>query len=62
MPRRFIDLSVAIDSTTPADPPPMRPEIKYQAHDETAPAIAAMFPGFAGRQRVGRRGFETDIA
>jgi kynurenine formamidase len=45
MPRRFVDISVAIDNTTAADPPPLRPEITYHGHDETAPAIAAMFPG-----------------
>jgi kynurenine formamidase len=60
MPRRFIDLSVAIDSTTPADPPPMRPEIKYQAHDETAPAIAAMFPGLQAEDLPEGKGWAVE--
>jgi kynurenine formamidase len=45
MARRLIDISVALDNETIADPPGLRPEIKYQAHDETAGQIAAMFPG-----------------
>jgi len=45
MARRLIDISVALDNETIADPPPLRPHIVYQAHDETAGQIAAMFPG-----------------
>lgn len=42
---QFIDISVAIDNETPADPPPMRPAIQYKGHMEGAAEIASMFPG-----------------
>lgn len=43
--RRFIDLSVAIDNDTIADPPPLRPKIKYTSHQESAAEMVSFFPG-----------------
>lgn len=42
---RIVDLSVAMENDVPSDPPPLRPLISYQAHQASAPAVAAMFPG-----------------
>jgi kynurenine formamidase len=45
MARRLVDISVALDNDTAADPPFMKPAITYHAHEKTAPEIAALFPG-----------------
>lgn len=42
---RIVDISVAIDNETLADPPPMRPHISYKGHAEGALEIAGLFPG-----------------
>lgn len=41
----YIDLSVAIESGLPCDPPFMIPEIKYTGHTEGANEMAAIFEG-----------------
>ncbi len=48
--KRLIDLSVALQAGIASDPPTMLPEIKYVAHQETASAMAAMFPGLRPEQ------------
>jgi len=45
MPRRFIDLSVALEAEVQSDPPIMLPEIHYMSHDETASQVMSFFPG-----------------
>jgi len=45
MPRRLIDISIALDPSVEADPPQMHPEIDYHSHADTAPMMAAYFPG-----------------
>ena len=45
MARRIIDLSIAIENEVISDPPPMRPEVQYFAHDQTAEQMATYFPG-----------------
>jgi len=60
MARRFIDLSVALDNETPADPPPLRPRIQYQSHDETAASMAAMFPGLRPDQLFEGKGWAVE--
>lgn len=47
MARRLIDISVALENDVIADPPRMRPEIRYRAHKETAAEVASYFPGLA---------------
>jgi kynurenine formamidase len=42
---KIIDLSVAIDEDTIADPEFMRPRINYQTHSETFEQMAGFFPG-----------------
>jgi kynurenine formamidase len=60
MARRFLDLSVALDNETPADPPPLRPRIQYQSHDETAASMAAMFPGLRPDQLFEGKGWAVE--
>lgn len=45
MPRRIIDISIALDPAIKADPPQMHPEIDYHSHADTASMMAAYFPG-----------------
>jgi kynurenine formamidase len=45
MPRRFVDLSIALENDVIADPSFMRPKIKYVDHKQSFPAMAAFFPG-----------------
>ncbi|MEM9231768.1 MAG: cyclase family protein, partial [Pseudomonadota bacterium] len=45
MPRRFIDLSVALEADIQSDPPLMLPEIEYLSHEETADQVISFFPG-----------------
>jgi len=45
MPRRLVDISIALDNDVIADPPPMRPRITYRHHGETVGDIALFFPG-----------------
>ncbi|AOH84297.1 cyclase [Sphingomonas panacis] len=45
MARRFIDLSIAIETDVISDPPPLRPQIKYWSHGETFHQIEPFFPG-----------------
>jgi kynurenine formamidase len=45
MPRRIIDLSVAIRADIASDPPGMEPKIAYVGHKESAAAVCSYFPG-----------------
>ena len=45
MPRRFIDLSVALEAEIASDPDVMLPEIEYMSHADTASQVMAFFPG-----------------
>lgn len=45
MARRIIDLSVPLKSGIASDPPMMLPEIDYVDHRQSAPQVAALFPG-----------------
>lgn len=47
MPRRLVDLSVALEAGIASDPPAMLPRIDYRDHRQTAPEVAGYFPGFA---------------
>lgn len=47
MPRRIVDISVALQSGIASDPPMMLPEIDYVTHAESAPVVASMFPGLS---------------
>ncbi|WP_349962930.1 cyclase family protein [Rhizobium sp. ZPR3] len=45
MVRRLIDISVAIDNHTLADPPVMKPLIRYRDHSQGAEDVRMFFPG-----------------
>ena len=45
MPRRIVDLSVALQNDIPSDPPRNIPVIEYTNHDQSAALVAGLFPG-----------------
>ncbi len=45
MPRRFIDISVALEADIVSDPEMMLPQIEYLDHSMTAGQVASFFPG-----------------
>lgn len=45
MPRKIIDISVSLEAGIASDPPMMLPQIKYEAHKDTADQMASFFPG-----------------
>lgn len=47
---RIIDLSVHLENDVPADPPFMRPKIRYASHAEGAAEYCQMFPGLKAEQ------------
>lgn len=58
--RRIVDLSVALTAGIASDPPGMRPEIAYEAHRETAPQLAAMFPSLRPDQLPDTEGWALE--
>ena len=61
MPRRLIDISVALEADIASDPPIMLPEIDYLAHDSTAQQIAGFFPGLTRDQLPGGEGWAVEF-
>lgn len=53
MPRRIIDLSIAIEPGPPSDPPMMIPQIDYVDHAQGARQMEAFFPGIKKEQLPG---------
>ncbi|MEM1314476.1 MAG: cyclase family protein [Pseudomonadota bacterium] len=60
MPRRFVDISVALEADIASDPPVMLPEIDYHRHDETAEQVMAFFPGLTKAQLPGGEGWAVE--
>ena len=60
MPRRFVDLSVALEAGIASDPPGHRPEIDYFAHADTANEVTAFFPGLAKADLPGGEGWAIE--
>ena len=60
MPRRFIDISVALDADIVSDPPLIQPRIDYLSHDLTAGQVAAFFPGLRPDQLPGGEGWAIE--
>ena len=56
MARRFVDISVPLESGIRSDPPGFEPEIEYETHAETADNLCAFFPGLEARPAAGPRG------
>lgn len=47
MARRLIDISIALENDVPADPPFQPVRLTYTDHKQSAPAMAALFPGLS---------------
>jgi kynurenine formamidase len=62
MSRRFIDISVPLESGIRSDPEPMLPEITYRHHAETAAEICAIFPGLKPSQLPEGMGWAVEQA
>ena len=60
MPRRFVDLSVALEAGIASDPPGHRPEIDYFAHADTADEVTAFFPGLTKDDLPGGEGWAIE--
>jgi len=45
VPRRFVDISVPLETGIVSDPPMMLPTIEYIDHKQSAEGMAAFFPG-----------------
>ena len=60
MPRRLIDISVALEADIASDPPVMLPKIEYQTHDRTAEQVMAFFPGLRRDQLPGGEGWAVE--
>ena len=61
MPRRLIDISVALEAGLPSDPPFMLPRIEYSAHAETAAQVASFFPGLTPADLPGGEGWAVEM-
>ncbi|MCA0873766.1 cyclase family protein [Seohaeicola saemankumensis] len=60
MPRRFVDLSVPLETGITSDPPVMLPEIEYHTHDMTAEQVMAFFPGLKKEDLPGGEGWAVE--
>jgi len=60
MPRRFIDLSVALEADIQSDPDMMLPQIEYLAHDQTAGQVASFFEGLQKDELPGGEGWAIE--
>ncbi|MEJ8573966.1 cyclase family protein [Microbaculum marinum] len=60
MPRRIVDLSVALEADIASDPPAMLPRIDYLDHRQTAPQVAAFFPGLSVDQLPNGEGWAIE--
>lgn len=61
MPRRFIDLSIAIESGLPSDPPLMIPKITYLDHKIGAQTMQLFYPGLTGGDLPGGNGWAMEV-
>ncbi|KPP87032.1 MAG: putative metal-dependent hydrolase [Rhodobacteraceae bacterium HLUCCO07] len=60
MPRRFVDISVPLETGIVSDPPIMLPEIEYMTHDQTAEQVMAFFPGLKREDLPGGEGWAVE--
>ncbi|MBV1895642.1 MAG: cyclase family protein [Rhodobacteraceae bacterium] len=57
MPRRYVDLSVPLETGIQSDPPIMLPEINYMTQAQTAEQVMAFFPGLTKEDLPGGEGW-----
>ncbi len=60
MARRFVDISVPLETGIVSDPPIMLPEIEYMTHDQTAEQVMAFFPGLKREDLPGGEGWAVE--
>ena len=60
MPRRFIDLSIAIEDGLPSDPPTMIPKITYMDHKLGAQSMKSYYPGLKEDDLPGGLGWSVE--
>ncbi len=60
MPRRIIDISVALKAGIASDPPMMLPQIDYVDHRQSAAQVASMFPGLREDQLPDGEGWAVE--
>ena len=60
MPRRYIDLSVPLETGIASDPPMMLPEIEYMDHQQTAEQVMMFFPGLQKEDLPGGEGWAIE--
>jgi kynurenine formamidase len=61
MPRRIVDLSVALDAEIASDPPPMLPKIDYIDHKQSAEQMTQFFPGLTVDQLPSGEGWAVEM-
>ena len=61
MTRRFVDISVPLETGIISDPPAMMPKIEYLNHKDTAKDICDYFPGMTPDQLPGGEGWALEI-
>ncbi|MCP4070264.1 MAG: cyclase family protein [Hyphomicrobiales bacterium] len=61
MPRRFIDISVPLETGIQSDPPMMLPEIEYMDHQMTAEQVMMFFPGLEKKDLPGGEGWAIEM-
>lgn len=61
MPRRLVDISVALEPDIASDPPMMLPDIAYMAHGDTAGQVAGFFPGLEPEDLPGGEGWAIEF-
>ncbi len=59
--KRFIDLSLSIESGLPSDPPMMIPKIDYRDHTKGAEGMKEFFPGVTPEQLPGGMGWAVEL-
>ena len=60
MPRRFVDLSVALEADIQSDPDIMLPQIEYLSHEQTAGQVAGFFEGLQHDELPGGEGWAVE--
>jgi kynurenine formamidase len=60
MPRRYIDLSVSLETGIASDPPMMMPGIEYLDHQQTAEQVMMFFPGLRKEDLPGGEGWAIE--
>ncbi|MBF0451918.1 MAG: cyclase family protein [Candidatus Magnetomorum sp.] len=59
--KKFIDLSIAIESALPSDPPMMIPKIDYVDHQQGAEQMVTFFPGLKKDQLPDGQGWALEF-